>query len=91
MTIENIIALTLALSILGFMASYTHTRNEIGKPVESKWASRKFAAFVVASVTTLLKLIGIDISDLSVILIDTVCGIYVALQGYLDVKKVKNG
>ena len=90
MEIGSIISLIIVVAILAFMSSYTFYRNKMGKPVESKWASRKFVAMVVSVVFTLVAIIGLKMPESQIVLVDTIIGIYITLQGYLDVKKVKN-
>ena len=90
MTIESFISFAIVLCILAFISSYTYFRNKIDKPVESKWASRKFVALIVSVVYTLVAVLGLKLPESQVILVDSVIGLYVMIQGYLDVKKVKN-
>ena len=89
MSIESFICFGIVLCILAFMSSYTYFRNKIGKPVESKWASRKFIATVVSVVYTLVAILGLKLPETQIILVDTIIGLYIGIQGYLDVKKVK--
>ena len=90
MSIESVISFIIVICILAFMSSYTYYRNKIGKPVESKWASRKFVALVVSVIYTLVAILGLSLPETQIILVDTIIGLYVAVQGYLDVKKVKS-
>ena len=90
MTLESGITFLLAVSILALMSGYTYTRNQMGKEVKTKWIGRKFVATVVASVVTLLHILGVNIETQAVALVDTICLLFVGFQGYLDVKKAKN-
>lgn len=74
----------LMVGIVGFMLSYTYHRRKAGKPVESKWASRKFIIGTVAVVYTILASFGLDIPKEQTIIVDSIAGLYVAIQGYLD-------
>ena len=89
MSIESAISFIIVLGILTFVSSYTYFRNKAGKPVREKWKSRKFVAMVVSVVYTLVAILGLNLPETQIILVDTIIGLYVGVQGYLDVKKAK--
>ena len=91
MNIESGISVMIVIGILTFVSSYTYYRNKAGKPVEEKWKSRKFVAMVVSIVYTLVAFLGLNLPETQIILVDSIIGLYVAIQGYLDIKKVKDG
>jgi len=83
------IPIIIMLGVVTFMVSYTYHRNKIGKPVESKYASRKFIVVVVALIYTILATFGLEVESEQVILVDTIAAVYATLQGLIDSKQAK--
>lgn len=96
MSIESGISFIMVLGILTFMSSYTYFRTHgrppdiPPRPIENRFTSRKFVATIVSVVYTLVGVLGLNLPEAQIIIVDGIIGLYIGLQGYLDVKKAKS-
>ncbi len=83
------IGVFIMVGVVSFLLSYTYYRKKAGRPVKSKFASRKFIVVAVAILHTSLASFGVEVKTEAVILVDVIAGVFVVFQGLIDFRQAK--